>query len=243
MVRVLFKWEEEKLSCMQADLFRGQADLFEELNISADLLKGLYAEMKFERRSKIQTISLPMILTPTYKHLIAQAHNGSGKTTCFVLSMLSHVDPKLIAPQNVEVLKKMGNYTRITSECAIPMDSSNYVPISKQAPVTTQLVIGTPGTINKWATAKKLSTNYLKILVFDEADHMLAELLAVKKLDTTACRKQSNDDFLELVFSVSKLKHANVVELVGYCAEHGQQLLVFLGGDFGVGFLSPTLSA
>ncbi|KAI8002600.1 Protein STRUBBELIG-RECEPTOR FAMILY 3 [Camellia lanceoleosa] len=68
-------------------------------------------------------------------------------------------------------------------------------------------------------------------------------LLAVKKLDTTACRKQSNEDFLELVFSVSKLKHANVVELVGYCAEHGQQLLVFLGGDFGAGFLSPTLSA
>ncbi|KAF5943749.1 hypothetical protein HYC85_017826 [Camellia sinensis] len=53
------------------------------------------------------------------------------------------------------------------------------------------------------------------------------KLLAVKKLDTTACRKQSNEDFLELVFSVSKLKHANVVELVGYCAEHGQQLLVY----------------
>ncbi|THG01623.1 hypothetical protein TEA_016097 [Camellia sinensis var. sinensis] len=100
----------------------------------------------------------------------------------------SRVDPKLTAPQalcicptrelaiqNMEVLKKMGNYTGITSECAIPMDSSNYVPISKRAPVTAQVVIGTPGTINKWVTAKKLSTNYLKILVFDEADHMLAE--------------------------------------------------------------------
>ncbi|KAI7994589.1 DEAD-box ATP-dependent RNA helicase 38 [Camellia lanceoleosa] len=76
-----------------------QADLFEELNLSADLLKGLYAEMKFERPSKIQTISLPMILSPPYKHLITQAHNGSGKTTCFVLGMLSRVDPKLIAPQ------------------------------------------------------------------------------------------------------------------------------------------------
>ncbi|GMP93363.1 hypothetical protein CsSME_00043232 [Camellia sinensis var. sinensis] len=99
MVRVLFKWEEEKLSCMQVDLFGGQADLFEELNLSADLLKGLYVEMKFERPSKIQTISLPMILNPPYKHLIAQAHNGSGKTTCFVLGMLSRVDPKLTAPQ------------------------------------------------------------------------------------------------------------------------------------------------
>lgn len=56
-------------------------------------------EMKFERPSKIQTISLPMILTPPHKHLIAQAHNGSGKTTCFVLGMLSRVDPQVAAPQ------------------------------------------------------------------------------------------------------------------------------------------------
>ncbi|KAM0049131.1 putative RNA helicase [Helianthus debilis subsp. tardiflorus] len=43
--------------------------------------------MKFERPSKIQSISLPMILTPLYKNLITQAHNGFGKTTCFVLDM------------------------------------------------------------------------------------------------------------------------------------------------------------
>ncbi|KAI3680355.1 hypothetical protein L2E82_50407 [Cichorium intybus] len=35
--------------------------------------------------------------------------------------------------------------------------------------------IGTPGTINKWIAAKKLRTSHLKILVFDEVDHMLAE--------------------------------------------------------------------
>lgn len=56
-------------------------------------------EMKFQKPSKIQAISLPMILTPPYKDLIAQAHNGSGKTTCFVLGMLSRVDPNLKAPQ------------------------------------------------------------------------------------------------------------------------------------------------
>lgn len=55
--------------------------------------------MKFERPSKIQSISLPMILTPPFKSLIAQSLNGSGKTTCFVLGMLSRVDPQLCAPQ------------------------------------------------------------------------------------------------------------------------------------------------
>lgn len=79
--------------------------------------------------------------------------------------------------QNMEVLTKMGKYTGITSECAIPMDSTNYIPMAKRAPVMAQIVIGTPGTINKWVTAKKLSTSYLKILVFDEADHMLAEVI------------------------------------------------------------------
>ena len=75
------------------------AKRFEDLNLSPELLKGLYVQMQFERPSKIQEISLPMILTPPYKNLIAQAHNGSGKTTCFVLGMLSRIDPKLAAPQ------------------------------------------------------------------------------------------------------------------------------------------------
>ncbi|XWS59580.1 hypothetical protein CRYUN_Cryun08bG0134300 [Craigia yunnanensis] len=161
---------------------------FEELNLTPELLKGLYVEMKFEKPSKIQAISLPMILTPPYMDLIAQAHNGSGKTTCFTLGMLSRVDPNIKAPQalcicptrelaiqNLEVLRKMGKHTGITSECAIPMDSTNYIPINKRPPVTAQVVIGTPGTIKKWMSAKKLGASYVKILVFDEADHMLAE--------------------------------------------------------------------
>ncbi|KAI4300381.1 hypothetical protein L6164_033767 [Bauhinia variegata] len=164
------------------------ASTFEDLNLSPELLKGLYVEMKFQKPSKIQAISLPMILSPPFKDLIAQAHNGSGKTTCFVLGMLSRVDPKQQAPQalcicptrelaiqNTEVLRKMAKYTGISSECAIPTDSRDSIPISKRAPIMAQVVIGTPGTIKKWMTFKKLGVSRLKILVFDEADQMLAE--------------------------------------------------------------------
>ncbi|KAI4341320.1 hypothetical protein MLD38_026055 [Melastoma candidum] len=164
------------------------AKTFEDLNLSAELLKGIYVEMKFQKPSKIQAISLPMILTPPHKDLIAQAHNGSGKTTCFVLGMLSRVDPNLRAPQalcvcptrelaiqNMVVLQKMGKYTGILAECAIPMGTSNHVPVSKRPPVTAQVVIGTPGTIKNWMLHKKLGSGQIKILVFDEADHMLAE--------------------------------------------------------------------
>lgn len=78
--------------------------------------------------------------------------------------------------QNMEVLRKMGKYTGISSECAVPMDSTNYMPIAKRAPVTEQIVIGTPGTIKKWITNRKLAVREVRILVFDEADHMLAEV-------------------------------------------------------------------
>ena len=78
--------------------------------------------------------------------------------------------------QNVEVLRKMGKYTGITSECAVPMDSKHYVPISKQPPISAQVVVGTPGTIKKWMSSRKLGVTKIKILVFDEADHMLAEV-------------------------------------------------------------------
>lgn len=46
------------------------------------------------------------------------------------------------------------------------------------------------------------------------------------KLDK-ANSKMPVDDFLELVLSISELRHPNILELVGYCAEHGLRLLVY----------------
>lgn len=76
--------------------------------------------------------------------------------------------------QNQEVLERMGKYTGITSVLAVPMED---MPFSKIPPVNKQVVIGTPGTINKWFTGKKLGLSAMTILVFDEADHMLAEVI------------------------------------------------------------------
>ncbi|KAG4136480.1 hypothetical protein ERO13_D07G008399v2 [Gossypium hirsutum] len=146
---------------------------FEELNLSPQLLKGLYVEMKYQKPSKIQAISLPLILDPPYLDLIAQAHNGSGKTACFTLGMLSRVDPKLKAPQalcccptrelaiqNSEVLRKMGKYTGITFECAIGGDFTTETHIKKRSPITAQVVIGTPGTIKRRMTEKTLGLSH-----------------------------------------------------------------------------------
>ncbi|CAI9783833.1 unnamed protein product [Fraxinus pennsylvanica] len=53
------------------------------------------------------------------------------------------------------------------------------------------------------------------------------KVLAVKKLNTMASRHLSDRKFLELVSNISKLQHTNILELVGYCLEHGQLLLVY----------------
>lgn len=158
------------------------AKTFEELGLSKELLQGLYTEMKFERPSRIQAKTLPMILEKPHKSLIAQAHNGSGKTTCFTLAMLSRVDPTVKAPQalclcptrelvvqNLGVLEKMGTYTGISLASTAEMST----PGNRRRKVEEQVVVGTHGKMKDWISRRMLSTRSIKILVFDEADEML----------------------------------------------------------------------
>ncbi|KAK4267118.1 hypothetical protein QN277_023945 [Acacia crassicarpa] len=52
------------------------------------------------------------------------------------------------------------------------------------------------------------------------------KVLAVKKIDSSILPHDSRD-FIEIVSNISNLHHPNVTELVGYCSEHGQHLLVY----------------
>lgn len=51
--------------------------------------------------------------------------------------------------------------------------------------------------------------------------------MAVKKIDNAALSLQEEDNFVEAVSNMSRLRHPNIVPLAGYCAEHGQRLLVY----------------
>eukprot|EP00899_Mesostigma_viride_P000587 jgi/Mesvir1/10529/Mv21769-RA.1 len=168
------------------------AKSFEELGIHEDLLKGLYNEMKFEKPSRIQAQTLPMILTPPYANLIAQAQSGSGKTTCFTLGMLTRIDPHKRVPQalcmcptrelvvqNRDVLLRMGKFSGI--ECLSTADdaddeNSRYDAPRDRKPITAQIVIGTPGKLKNWVTkTRQLALKDIVILVFDEADEMMSQ--------------------------------------------------------------------
>ncbi|XRB17519.1 DEAD-box ATP-dependent RNA helicase 38 [Pseudoscourfieldia marina] len=169
------------------------AETFEDLGLSKELLEGLYSGMKFQAPSKIQARTLPLILSPPYSNIVAQGHNGSGKTTCFTLSMLSRVDvgencpqalcicpTRELAMQNYKVMLKMAQYTSITSKCTASEEyggGGRGAGVEKAgASINEQVIIGTPGTLKNWITSGRkppLDVTNLKILVFDEADQML----------------------------------------------------------------------
>ncbi|GFZ06349.1 STRUBBELIG-receptor family 8 [Actinidia rufa] len=52
------------------------------------------------------------------------------------------------------------------------------------------------------------------------------KIVAIKKIDNAALSLQEEDNFLEAVSNMSRLRHPNIIALIGYCAEHGQRLLV-----------------
>lgn len=89
-----------KLADLQADpnspLF--SVKRFEDLGLSDELLKGLYA-MKFNKPSKIQEKALPLLLRNPPMNMIGQSQSGTGKTAAFSLTMLSRVDVKIRAPR------------------------------------------------------------------------------------------------------------------------------------------------
>lgn len=52
------------------------------------------------------------------------------------------------------------------------------------------------------------------------------QFVAVKKLDYSMTR-MGQEHFLEFLSKIAHLRHVNVIQLVGYCVEHGEHLLVY----------------
>lgn len=154
------------------------AKSFEELGLSKDLLDGVYG-MKFTHPSKIQAQSLPVILSPDRPNLIGQAHHGSGKTASYSLGMLSRVDEnkevcqaicvcpvRELARQVHEVITTLGKFTKIKSSLAVP-------GADRVTKVTTQIVVGTPGTILAYFRRRAIDSKNIVLFVADEADQMI----------------------------------------------------------------------
>ncbi|KAK6201492.1 RNA helicase required for poly mRNA export [Scheffersomyces amazonensis] len=170
-----------KLADIQADpnspLFSVKS--FEELGLSPELLKGLYA-MKFNKPSKIQEKALPLLLSNPARNMIGQSQSGTGKTGAFSLTMLSRVDEnkpvtqcvclaptRELARQTLEVVSTMGKFTKVTTQLIVPNS------LERGQNSNAHIIVGTPGIVLDLARRKLLQLNSVKTFVLDEADNML----------------------------------------------------------------------
>lgn len=95
-------------------------------------------------------------------------------------------------------------------------------PISASAYSVADLQMAT----NSFSQEQLLGTGALGPVYRGELSN--GKLLAVRKIDlSSAPSVQKEEDFMEVISSISRLRHANLAEMVGYCAEHGQRLLVY----------------
>ncbi|KAK9709121.1 RNA helicase required for poly(A+) mRNA export [Basidiobolus ranarum] len=193
---------EVRLADLQADpnspLFSVKS--FEELGLHPNLLKGIY-DMKFTKPSKIQERALPLLLQNPAKNMIGQSQSGTGKTAAFVLAMLTRIDYEKQTPQAIclapsrelarqimDVITQMGKYTKLTTSYAI----KDSVPRGQR--ITSQVVVGTPGTVTDLIKKRMLSTSDVKVFVLDEADNMLDQQglgdqsIRVKKAMPSGCQ-------------------------------------------------------
>ena len=72
---------------------------WEELNLDQEQIKLLKMQ-KFFKPSKIQSMSIPVLIKRKDFSLIAQSQNGSGKTLSFLLPMINLVSDRYNPVQN-----------------------------------------------------------------------------------------------------------------------------------------------
>jgi ATP-dependent RNA helicase DDX19/DBP5 len=207
----------------------------EKLALDPLLLKGL-AEMNFVRPSRIQAISLPKIWHG--RNLLAQSHNGTGKTACFVLGMLRMVEPTP-KPQAIclcptrELAKQLSGETAKMGKYLLEAKGMQVKTIlrderfEKGARLSEQIIIGTPGKIWSLMGLRVLETNAIKVFVLDEADEMLqsgSSLADCTKKIRSKMPKKVQTLFFSATWTDSVVKFAKT--LGGMSADEWQQVTV-----------------
>jgi translation initiation factor 4A len=158
-------------------------DKFDDMDLPSELLRGIYA-YGFEKPSKIQQKAIKPIAEG--RDILAQASSGTGKTGSFVIGSVSRIDINL---QKVQVLcmaptRELAQQIHIVaSSIGDPMGLKVYAAMGK-TPVRDDVrslergvhfLIGTPGRIYDLMNRKAFTTEYIKVIIIDEADQMLED--------------------------------------------------------------------
>ncbi|KOS21568.1 ATP-dependent RNA helicase DBP5 [Escovopsis weberi] len=170
-----------------SDLQNNQATPFhsatswKDMGLSESLLKGLLA-LNFQKPSKVQGKSLPLMLSDPPRNMMAQSQSGTGKTAAFVTAILSRVDfsqpdtPQALAlAPSRELARQIEGVVQAIGRFIEPLKIAAAIPgaLPRDQPVRSSVIVGTPGTVMDVIRRRQLDVSRLKVLVLDEADNML----------------------------------------------------------------------
>lgn len=138
--------------------------------------------MNFQKPSKVQGKSLPLMLANPPRNMMAQSQSGTGKTAAFVTAILSRVDfskpetPQalIIAPSR-ELARQIEGVVKAIGRFIENLLIAPAVPgaLRPGEPVKASVVVGTPGRVMDVSRNGQLDVSQLRVLVLDEADNML----------------------------------------------------------------------
>jgi len=160
-------------------------DKWDDLNITSDLLRGIYA-YGFENPSEIQKKAIVPILQG--RDVIAQAQSGMGKTGAFSIGTLGRIDVTqscvqavLMAPthelakQTYNVIKTLGSTLTGLRVKTLIGGTSIQQDADEIRAACPHIIVGCAGRIHDMFRRRYLSGNDIRILVLDEADEMLSQ--------------------------------------------------------------------
>ncbi|KAG2374437.1 hypothetical protein C9374_010721 [Naegleria lovaniensis] len=156
---------------------------FEEMDLSDDLLRGIY-QYGFTKPSAIQQRAIKPIIQGY--DLIAQSQSGTGKTATFSIAILQMLNIKQLHPQAIvlsptrelaqqtqKVMSYLGDYLHAQVHACV---GGNKVGEDiKKLEQGVHVVSGTPGRVFDMIRQQHLNVKHVKVLVLDEADEMLSQ--------------------------------------------------------------------
>jgi len=159
---------------------------WDDLDIDEAILRGIHS-MGFEKPSPIQQRAIKPISMG--RDIVAQAQSGTGKTATFAIGALSRIDTTLkktqviilsptkeLTVQTANVVEKLGSMIQdLTVETMYggkaPISHSFNSFLNTKKP---QIICGCPGKINEMLRRSIINTNFIKLIIMDEVDEMLA---------------------------------------------------------------------
>ncbi len=146
-------------------------------------LREAAGRIKWSTLTPVQAQSIPPLLEK--KNMMIQARTGSGKTGAFLLPMLKGLDAEqkvcqaLILVPTRELASQVWQEAQIlfgenSLTCTAVYGGVGYGQQIEALKKGAQIVVGTPGRVLDHLLKRTMDLKHLKVLIFDEADHMLS---------------------------------------------------------------------